>query len=612
MDWGPVTPLYGSDDPDRSSVPIGRRISDFTLERAGDGKSWSLAKDTRGAKAIVVLFLGTECPINNLYMPTLATLHQAYYTRGVVFVGINSNLYDSAAAVARHATAFGIPFPVLKDVQGTVAERFQARRVPEAFVLDGNRMIRYRGRIDDQFGRGSKRPKPTQRDLAEALDAVLAGDSVARPASEVVGCPISRSARAKQEAGAAEVVTYSKDIARIIQKHCQGCHRPGEIAPFSLLTYQTTVAWGEAIREAVSEGRMPPWNADPAHGKFANDRRLTETERQALLAWIDQGCVEGNRALLPPPRHFVLGWSIGSPDAIIEMNKEFPVPAQAPAGGIPYKYLVAGKPFTEEKWVQAVEVRPGNRALVHHVLVYMVPPSKRPLITGDEVTGPLANELHDNNDDADSNGPHSLAAFVPGEQAQAYPDGLAKRISRGSQLVLEVHYTPNGKAYADRTAVGLIYAKQPPRYEIRGGGALNGQFSIPPGAINYPVTASTKLEKDIVLMALSPHMHLRGKSFAFHLMLPDGKREVLLSVPQYDFNWQFSYVLAEPRPVPKGSTIKCIGHFDNSPSNPNNPDPTKTVRWGDQTWEEMMIGSFEYHDAKPRDSRRPSPREGSP
>jgi mono/diheme cytochrome c family protein/peroxiredoxin len=598
----PGSLLRGRDAGDSLPAPLGRRISDFTLRRAENGKPWSLAREGRGARAVVVLFLGTECPINNQYVPTLAALHPVYQTREVVFVGINSNLHDSAAAIDNHARAFGIPFPMLKDDDGTVAERFGAGRVPEAFVLDGDRIVRYRGRIDDQLGRGSKRPRPTRRDLVEALEAVLAGHAVAQPVTEVIGCPISRPARARKPASTGEAITYSQHVARILQNHCQECHRPGEIGPFSLLTYQGATAWAEAIREAVTEGRMPPWNADPAHGTFANDRRLSDAERQALLTWIDQGCAEGDPAFLPPLRHFVQGWSIGRPDAIIAMNREFHVPAQSPRGGIPYKYLVAGKPFTEEKWVQAVEVRPGNRAVVHHVIAYVVPPGKLPLLSGDEVTGALARELHDG-DASDPDGPRSLASFVPGDQAQAYPEGLAKRIPQGSQLVFEVHYTPNGKACDDRTAVGLIYARERPRYEVLEGDALNYQFTIPPGAANHRVTASTKLEKDIVLLSLSPHMHLRGKSFAFHVTLPDGRKDVLLSVPRYDFSWQLGYILAEPRRLPKGSTIECIAHFDNSPGNPNNPDPSATVRWGDQTWDEMMLGYFEYHDAKPRDGR---------
>jgi hypothetical protein len=592
----PVTAI-SSDDRENSPAPIGRRVSDFNL-RAADGSPWSLARDGRGARAMVVLFLGTQCPINNSYMPTVAKLYQVYQSKGVIFVGINSNLQDSAVSVADHARAFGIPFPVLKDDEGTVAACFLARRVPEAFVLDGNRTVRYRGRIDDQFSRGSKRPRATRRDLAEALDAVLSGKAVARPFSESAGCPINRPLAAKKGSGAVEPFTYCKEVARIIQKNCQGCHHPGEAAPFSLLTYENAVAWAEAIREAVSEGRMPPWNADPAHGQFANDRRLNDRDRRALLTWIDQGCVEGDQALLPAPRHFVEGWSIGTPDEIVQMNRDYLVPAQSPEGGIPYKYLVAGKPFTEEKWVKAVEVRPGKRSLVHHVLVYLVPPSKRPLITGDEVTGRLARELHGNNDDSDPEGPRSLAAFVPGDHAEAFPDGCAKRIPKGSQIVLEMHYTPNGQAFADGTAVGLIYARDPPSHELLEGTALNAEFSIPPGAANHPVTASIRLDKDIMLLSLSPHMHLSGKSFAFQLTLPEGKKEVLLSVPRYDFNWQLSYVLAKPRPLPKGSTLECIAHFDNSPVNPNNPDPTRAVGWGDQTWEEMMIGSFAYYSGR--------------
>jgi thiol-disulfide isomerase/thioredoxin len=576
-------------------APLGTRITDFTLPQAADGTPWSLVAQTQNARAVVVLFLGTECPVNNAYVPTLAALHEKYNPKGVVFVAINSNQQDDAAAVARHAKDFDIPFPVLKDDGAAVADHFRAERVPEAFVLDGSLTARYRGRIDDQFGKGVRRPKATRNDLAEAIDDVLAGKAVARPTTAVLGCPISRLARPKSAAAPGEAVTYCKHVARILQEHCQACHRPGEIGPFKLMTYRHAVAWSEAIREAVSEQRMPPWHADPGLGRFANDRRLSDADRRTLLAWVDQGCPEGNAADLPPPRHYTQGWGIGPPDEIITVNKETAVPAQAPRGGLPYKYLLAGQPFTEDRWVQAAEVRPGNRGLVHHINVYVLRPGRKTLPEGDELDESLGKELfEDPSADKLSDIPE-LVSYTPGDQFFELPAGMAKHIPKGSRLVFETHYVPNGKARTDRSCIGLIYAKEPPRHEVYGGLAVNWAFVIPPGSGSHRVAATARFDQDSVVLSLSPHMHLRGKSFEYCLVHPDGKRETLLSVPKYDFSWQTNYILAEPKRVPKGSKLECIAHYDNSSANPNNPNPRAFVIWGDQTWNEMMLGYFDYY-----------------
>ena len=568
--------------------PVGRRLNQLTLPDVTTGKTWSILDAGRQAKATVVVFLSTECPVSNAYIPTLLAIQKEYHDQGVQVVAINSNAHEDVDSLKKHAVEYGITFPILQDAGGEIAGWFQAKRLPTAYVLDASRTVRYRGRIDDQYERSVKRPQPTHNELRDALKAVLAGKDVAVQSTEVVGCPINL-ANAIKQASTEVTVTYSKQVSRIVQKNCQGCHRPGEVGPFQLMNYQDTVAWAGAIREVVSEGIMPPWNADPNHGTFANDRRLSFEDKHALLSWIDQGCPEGNKADLPEPVKYTLGWNIGEPDLVMLMNEEVKVPAQSPRGGVPYQRVLAGKPFTEDRWVRAAEVRPDNRGVVHHILVYILMPGQNVSILGD-VKNPtlLFNGLKDY--------PKILAGYVPGDHFYQLPEGEAKLIPKGSQLVFEIHYTPNGKAGTDRSKLGLIFSKSKPEVILRGDAAVNFLFKIPPGKAAHKVEAEFYFDETVLLRQMNPHMHARGKSFEYRLRTPDGKEEVLLSVPKFDFNWQLGYMLKDPKLIPKGSKIICTAYYDNSKGNPNNPDPTKRVGWGDQTWDEMMLGFFEHQN----------------
>jgi peroxiredoxin len=554
-------------------------VRPFTLKDTS-GTEWSL-KDQQSAKAIVVVFIGTECPINNAYMPRLAELHKKYSSRGVAFVALNANSQDTPVRVAAHAKEHNISYPVLKDIANRVADDFDARRTPEAFVLDSSGRILYRGRIDDQFGIGYRRPDPTRRDLAAALDEVLAGKPVTQPRTSVAGCAIARTIKARADGP----ITYTKDVARILQKNCQECHRPGQVGPMSLLSYEDALGWAETIQEVVQERRMPPWYADPKIGHFSNDRSLSREERETLLAWIKQDCPRGDPSDLPPPRRFAEGWIIGKPDVVFSMPEAFNVPAKGGPKGIRYQYFAVQTKFTEDRWVQAVEAKPGNRAVVHHIIVYVTPGGK---------------EFRQNRTDGIGDG--LLVSFAPGELPAIFPPGTAKKIPKGSTLLFQMHYTPNGVEQKDRSSVGLIFAKEPPKDEVRTRAITQRRFAIPPGADSYEVKSATTFTQDAKLLSLMPHMHLRGKDFAYRVVFPDGKSEMLLRVPRYDFNWQSHYRLDKPLDLPAGTRIECTAHFDNSENNPNNPDPKKEVRWGEQTWEEMMIGFADYVlTAKPKE-----------
>jgi peroxiredoxin len=557
---------------DKEPNSLGKKVADFSL-RDTHGHDVRLAS-FKDKKAIVVVFAGTECPINNQYMSRLGELQKAYAERGVQFLLINSNRQDDAKHVAEHAKQYAIPFPVLKDVENCVADQFGAQRTPEAFILDARGTIRYQGRIDDQYGILYQRPAPTRRDLALALDEVLAGKTVTQPFTPVSGCFISKVTRhpAVQAKPSVEV-TYSKQVARIVQKNCQECHRPREIGPMALLTYDDVSAWADTIREVIQQGRMPPWFADPQYGTFSNDRRLSQEERDTLLAWIDHDCPTGDNKDLPPPRDFVAGWRIGKPDAVLSMKEEFEVPAKAPRTGIPYKYFTVETHFTEDKWVERAQAVAGNPSVVHHIVVFIVPPGQR---FSPEKAGRV------------------LAGTAPGDMPLELPPGMAKKVPAGSKLVFQMHYTPNGTPQKDRSYIGLIFAKEPPRRQVFSLPVMNPRFAIAPGDDNYKVESQWTFRENAQILGFMPHMHLRGKDFRYEVIYPDGHTETLLSVPHYNFNWQSVYRLAEPKAVPKGSKIHCVAHFDNSIKNPNNPDPTKMVFWGDQTWEEMMIGWTDF------------------
>jgi hypothetical protein len=382
---------------------------------------------------------------------------------------------------------------------------------------------------------------------------------------------IARPAKPKKQAA----VTYTRHVSRILQKSCQECHRPGQIGPMSLLTYKQAAAWSDTIREVVEEKRMPPWHADPRHGKFQNDRSLSAADREALLAWIDAGCPRGDDKDLPPIVDHAGGWRIGKPDAVFTMKTSFKVPARA-ANGVKYKYFLVSTHFEEDVWIQAAEARPGNRAVVHHIIVYVVDLKKgRP-----------------RSPDGIGNG--FLVAHAPGDLPAVFPPGYAKKIPRGSTLAFQMHYTPNGVAQSDRSSVGLTFARKPPRFEIKTRGIAHRRLTIPAGDPSYKATAHTAFPEDVALISFFPHMHLRGKSFDYRLIVPDQKPETLLSIPRYDFNWQNNYRLQKARVLKAGTRIECTAVYDNSAANPNNPDPSREVHWGDQTWDEMMIGFIDY------------------
>jgi len=388
----------------------------------------------------------------------------------------------------------------------------------------------------------------------------------------------------QDDSGQAKPVTYSNQVVRILQNRCQTCHRPTQIGPFSLLTYESAKNWAETIQEVVNERRMPPWFADRSIGKFSNDCSLSDGEIATINRWIEGGCPRGDERDLPGPRKFTEGWHIGEPDVVLTMPEEFAVPA---TGTVPYKYFQIQTNWDEDKWVQAVELKAGNPAVVHHILMSVRPPGSRP-----------DQRPRDLQERSDEQALGFFAALAPGYLPPAYPAGFGKRIPKGSTILFQMHYTTNGTAQADRSSVALIFAREPVHTEIRTRGIFNNFLAINPGEDNKEVNAAYRFPQDSVILSFMPHMHLRGKDFEYEAQFPDGRKTKLLKVPRWDFNWQLHYQLAEPLFMPKGSQINCVAHFDNSIANKANPDPTKRVTWGDQTWNEMMIGYINYYIPK--------------
>ncbi len=575
-------------------LPVDRglmqRLSNFTLKDVSSGRSLMLY-GFQGRKAIVLVFLGNDCPVGSLYVPRLIELNREFSKQGVVFLGINSNAHETDADVAKFVKEAGIDFPVLKDPDNLVADSALVERTCEVIALDGFARIAYRGAIDDQHIQGKSKDKSDHNYLRDALAALVSNGKIPVTATKVAGClidrvpvkPLDPSRTPKIRAAAPSVaaaldeqdkehpanvgkVSYSGEVATIIQNKCQTCHRPGQVGPFSLLTYDDARKHAAMIREVLTERRMPPWHADPRYGHFVNDRSLSANERSTFLAWLEQGTPLGDPKAIPAARNYPEGWSIGKPDAVFEIPEPYYVPAQ---GVVSYVYFRVPTNFKEDQWVQAAEAVPGDRSVVHHIIVYVVDPKGQ---------GDMRARLS------------HFCGYAPGDAPSVFPEGTAKRIPAGAELMFQVHYTPTGRIKTDRSKVGFVFSKTKPTREAFTLGIANADLLLPAGSGNVEVASSKELPIDVRVLSFMPHMHLRGKDFKYTFTKPGGSPETVLSVPAYDFAWQTYYVLKDPIELPKGSVIDCLAHFDNSDSNPYNPDPTKLVKWGEQTFEEMMIG----------------------
>jgi thiol-disulfide isomerase/thioredoxin/mono/diheme cytochrome c family protein len=522
--------------------------------------------DFKENRAFVLVFTNTTCPLVQRYLPVLQSLEKEYRNRGIQFLAVNSSEEDTIVDLATQAVEFGMEFPFVKDINGQCVAALGVQRTPEVVVLDAERRLRYRGRINDQYRLGGTKPEPSREDLRIALEEVLAGREVAVAETPVDGCLINPpSLRPRRER-----VTYAEHVAPILRQHCQECHRPGTPAPFALLTYEQAAGKARMIAEVVSDRRMPPWYASPKFGHFVNRRGLSTEERETLIAWATSDRERGDASKLAPSHQAASdSWLIGEPDLTTETS-EYELPD---TGDIPYKYAGLDLTFPEEVWLQGVQILPDNPRVVHHCNLIVFPAG------GSYRQGRL------------------VTGTVPGGEPMRLDPGTAYRIPKDSALLLQIHFVSTGKPEKCKIRVGFRHARGVVQKQLRYLLMADSKFAIPPGAPAHRTGAVRTFDRDAVGLAMFVHMHVRGRDMSFLAHRPDGTTERLLMVPNYNFDWQLPYrwQIGEKR-FPKGTRIETIAHFDNSTFNPFNPDPTATVKDGLQTKDEMSHGYLFYFD----------------
>lgn len=549
---------------------VGRLVADITYSDL-EGRQRSLG-EFRNRKLVVVAMTSTSCPLSRKYLPTLTELAKSYSARDVQFVAVNCVPTDKPEDMKAASQGFGSTAVYVHDSNEELARHLGAMTTTDVLVLDPARTVLYHGAIDDQYGIGYALDAPRHTYLATALDSLLAGRTPEVSATAAPGCLLDH----EPSVIAAADTTYHNRISRILQQNCIQCHRTDGVGPFALDSYAEVVAHAPMIRDVVARRTMPPWFAAKPEGShatiWANDRSLSDADRNDLTAWIKGDRTEGNSSDAPVPRTYADEWTIGEPDYVVQIPKPIDIKA---TGTMPYQFVKTETTLAEDKWVQGYEILPTDRSVVHHVLVNVHEKGTGRVRDREEGIGGY------------------WAAYVPGNPGQMYADGFAKKLPAGATVSFQIHYTPSGMATQEQLKMGLIFAKSEPKYEVITIPLADPDLNIPPHAANHVETITRPVPTDISVMAYMAHMHVRGKSFNFELTTPDGKTETLLDIPRYDFNWQLRYDYLEPKVIPKGSRVKVTAVFDNSEHNPANPDPTKTVHWGQQTYEEMLIGYVE-------------------
>lgn len=535
-------------------------------------------------KAYVFVFTTTSCPLVRRSIPKLIELDQRFGPQDVQIVAVNVGLDDTIRDMAAQAIELDAAFPFVKDTDLSCVKALGVSRTPEVAVLDSDKKLVYRGRIDDQLRLGGARPEPTRHDLAEALREILAGQAVSAPQTAVDGCAIESPPAPTSQ----PVVTYHRDVAPILNRRCTNCHTAGTAAPFKLETYAEAIAHAEMMAEVVVDQTMPPWYANPRHGKFQNDPSLTSAERDTLVRWVKSGRAEGDAAdsaELKPAKSS--RWRIGEPDLVVSMAAEHTVQA---TGFVPYRYVMLPHLFLSDTWVEAIEIRPDNPSVVHHCnMAYATTKG-----AGEETF---------------------ITGYVPGGQAMdlgKFDNDVAFFIPKLAVLGLQIHYTTTGKEETCRISVGIRFPRRTVQKQLRHLLLDPHRIAIAPGDGAFPIQSRKSLDRDISLLGMFTHMHVRGKDMTFYATAPDQPRETLLQIPNYNFEWQLGYEI-EPgkKRLPRGTVIEAVAHYDNSAFNPYNPDPTRTVPYGQQTYDEMFNGYVFFVDENERLNVAVNPKTGA-
>jgi hypothetical protein len=550
----------------------GNRVDNFRLlDHKGASHELYYLSD---AKAVVLMVHGNGCPIVRNTLPVLREIRDRYRAQGVEFILLNSNLQDDRDSIAKEAAEFKTEFPILVDEAQLIGEALGVTRTADVYVIDPKSWkLVYRGPVDDRLAYGTQRTAAEKHYLTDVLDAMLDGKPVAVSQADALGCLVNFPERELGDAHAK--IAYSERIAPLLVDRCVTCHREGGVGPWAMTSYESILGFAPMIREVIRTKRMPPWHADPHYGNFVGQRSISNEDAKTLVHWIEAGAPRGNG---PDPLATLdkswPEWTLGKPDLIVE------VPAyQVPAtGAVEYQYPYAANPLGHDVWIRAIEILPGDRAVVHHVLAGIDDPgngSRR------EIRGKIG----------------ELGGYAPGKNAVPYPSDTGILLRKEARFRFQIHYTPNGKATTDVTRMGLYFYDKPPKHSLDMVLILNTSFSIPANTKLYSDSIQQVFDRDIILYSLLPHAHLRGRAAKFTAHYPDGREEILLSVPQYDFKWQPLYALNPPKLIPAGTRVVLDMTWDNSAQNPANPDPSKVVRWGDQTWEEMNVGWFRFREA---------------
>jgi thiol-disulfide isomerase/thioredoxin len=545
-------------------------------------RSWELYA-LEEAPAVVLYQQGNGCPIVRQSMPALARLQEEFGPKGVVFLMLNANTQDTRADIREEAGEFNLPFPVLLDSTQRITLGLGVKRTAEVLVIrPGDQWsVVYRGALDDRFDYGAQRDTATREYVREALTAILAGEPVPTAKTETKGCLINFVQP--------EQVSYANDVAPILANKCVPCHVQGGLGPFAMNNQRRVRGWAPMIRETIRTKRMPPWHADPEYGTYRHDLALSVEEERTLLAWLDAGAPKEDgadplRALDKPPK---TEWALGEPDMVVSMPRAEELPAE---GLIDYRYIYVDPGLKEDKWVRAAQVMPGTPSVVHHALMFIVYPEQFEHIQPNH-RGGLSGYFE---------------AFLPGAEIEPYPAGTGQFVPAGSIFVFQMHYTATGKPESDLTRMALYFHDEAPEKELMIRAASTTDFDIPPHAADHPVKVTYEFRRPAEVWGVSPHMHYRGSRARFDALLPEAGRVTLLNVPFYEFDWQPMYMLNEPLRVPEGATIEVTGAWNNSRFNRKNPDPSQTVDFGEQSWEEMFIGYIKM--AVERNPERYTPR----